>query len=289
MALDRSLNSAAPLKKPRRFDSVDQPRGGGVVVVGKWKKLSRRSRRTCRLPPVGNERFAAYLLRLARSGCGPPPAGEAEPSGNKPAVPVTTIPAAAGPSTGKSGNNPVSPVTTTTTSAAAPADHSDVKISKESVPTTPSPPPAAARSFGCSECGKGFNSYQALGGHKTSHRLKLPIAAAIDGDDRTPYAAVIPAAKPSGKLHECDICHKSFDSGQALGGHKRRHYEGVIGGGSTKNRKTSSNGGATSSNQIPAAPAVIRDFDLNLPPPPPDDLELDPREEVESAPPPLFL
>ncbi|KAL9174301.1 hypothetical protein ABFS82_02G043400 [Erythranthe guttata] len=282
MAVDRSLNSAAPLKKPRRFDSVDQPRGGGgggVVVVGKWKKLSRRSGRTRRrLPPEGNERFAAFLLRLARSGCGPPPAaaanhstGEAEPSGNKPA--------AAGPSTGKSGNNPVSPVITTTTSAAAPADHSDVKISKESVPTTP---PAAARSFGCSECGKGFSSYQALGGHKTSHRLKLPIAAAIDGDDdRTPYAAVIPAAKPSGKLHECDVCHKSFDSGQALGGHKRRHYEGVIGGGSTKNRKTSSNGGATSSNQMPAAPAaVIWDFDLNLPPP--DDLE------VESAPPPLI-
>ncbi|KAL8060722.1 hypothetical protein ABFX02_02G043600 [Erythranthe guttata] len=263
MAVDRSLNSATPLKKPRRFDSVDQPRGGGgggVVVVGKWKKLSRRSGRTRRrLPPEGNERFAAFLLRLARSGCGPPPAaaanhstGEAEPSGNKPA-------------------------------AAAPADHSDVKISKESVATTPSPPPpAAARSFGCSECGKGFSSYQALGGHKTSHRLKLPIAAAIDGDDdRTPYAAVIPAAKPSGKLHECDVCHKTFDSGQALGGHKRRHYEGVIGGGSTKNRKTSSNGGATSSNQMPAAPAaVIWDFDLNLPPP--DDLE------VESAPPPLI-
>ncbi|KAL7156942.1 hypothetical protein ABFS83_02G043100 [Erythranthe nasuta] len=273
MALDRYLNSAAPLKRPRRFDSV---------VVGKWKKLSRRSRRTRRrLPPEGNERFAAFLLRLARSGCGPPPAGaanhstgEAEPTGNKPAV--------AGLSTGKSGNNPVSPVTT---SAAAPADHSDVKISKESVPTTPTPPPpAAARSFGCSECGKGFSSYQALGGHKTSHRLKLPIAATIDGDDDiTPYAAVIPAAKPSGKLHECDVCHKSFDSGQALGGHKRRHYEGVIGGGSTKNRKTSSNGGATSSNQIPAAPAVIRDFDLNLPPPPTDDLE------VESAPRPLFF
>ncbi|KAJ6337768.1 hypothetical protein OIU76_007449 [Salix suchowensis] len=32
------------------------------------------------------------------------------------------------------------------------------------------------------------------------------------------------------KVHECSICHKKFPTGQALGGHKRCHYEGIIGG-----------------------------------------------------------
>uniref|UniRef100_A0A0D3DDR3 C2H2-type domain-containing protein n=1 Tax=Brassica oleracea var. oleracea TaxID=109376 RepID=A0A0D3DDR3_BRAOL len=52
------------------------------------------------------------------------------------------------------------------------------------------------RDYKCSVCGKSFPSYQALGGHKTSHR------------------------KPS------------FPSGQALGGHKRCHYDGGNGNGS---------------------------------------------------------
>ncbi|KAL3726106.1 hypothetical protein ACJRO7_031061 [Eucalyptus globulus] len=32
----------------------------------------------------------------------------------------------------------------------------------------------------------------------------------------------------SGKVHECLICHKSFPTGQALGGHKRCHYKAPI-------------------------------------------------------------
>ncbi|KAL2521216.1 zinc finger protein ZAT10-like [Forsythia ovata] len=40
----------------------------------------------------------------------------------------------------------------------------------------------------------------------------------------------ISAMNPRDRLHECSICHKSFPNGQALGGHKRRHYEGTIGG-----------------------------------------------------------
>ncbi|EYU19363.1 hypothetical protein MIMGU_mgv1a024935mg, partial [Erythranthe guttata] len=120
----------------------------------------------------------------------------------------------------------------------------------------------------CVDCGKGFNSYQVLGGHKATCRLKPTTVAAID---RNPYT-VIPAVaakynsgtNPSGKLHECETCHKTFTSGQALGGHKRKHYEGVIGGGSKKSRSTSSNGGA-------ASQKMIRDFDLNLPPPPDQD------------------
>ncbi|KAL7119816.1 hypothetical protein ACP275_02G085000 [Erythranthe tilingii] len=266
MALDRSLNSAPPLKKSRRFNCLDQP--SSSVVVFSWKKSSRRSKRRWQIKLGDDELAAARLVMLARSGGGPypsPPAaaaanhlitGEAKHGGNKPVVPETTI------------------------SAAASLDYSDFKISQEWVPTTPPPVPKSYRS--CADSGKGFNSYQALG---TNPYAVIP-AAAIDTNphavipavaiDRNPYAVIpaVPAAStrctsginPSGKLHECEICHKTFTSGQALGGHKRRHYEGVIGAGSKKSRKTSSNGGA-------AIQKIIRDFDLNLPPPPDQDFE----------------
>ncbi|CAE6075670.1 unnamed protein product [Arabidopsis arenosa] len=62
-----------------------------------------------------------------------------------------------------------------------------------------SPPSDQQKDYKCSVCGKSFPSYQALGGHKTSHR------------------------KPS------------FPSGQALGGHKRCHYDGGNGNGNGDN------------------------------------------------------
>ncbi|KAJ3673059.1 hypothetical protein LUZ60_006433 [Juncus effusus] len=68
--------------------------------------------------------------------------------------------------------------------------------------------------YECSVCGRTFPSYQALGGHKTSHRK--PVA----GDE----AAAAQGEKV--KVHECSICFRTFPSGQALGGHKRLHYEG---------------------------------------------------------------
>ncbi|KAL8061398.1 hypothetical protein ABFX02_02G083800 [Erythranthe guttata] len=238
MALDRSLNS---LKNSRRFDFLDLP--SSSAVIGSWKKSSRRSKRRWQINLGDDELLAARLVMLARTGGGPYPSPPA-----KPAVPETTIPAAAS------------------------LDYSDVKISQESVPTTPSQPPAVPKSYrSCVDCGKGFNSYQALGGHKATCRLKPTTVAAIDIN---PYVVIptVAAKYNSGmnrsgyKLHECEICHKTFTSGQALGGHKRRHYEGVIGAGSKKSRKTSSNGGA-------ASQKMIRDFDLNLPPPPDQDLE----------------
>ncbi|GMI73563.1 hypothetical protein HRI_001025600 [Hibiscus trionum] len=107
--------------------------------------------------------------------------------------------------------------------------------------------------FECKACKKVFNSHQALGGHRASHKkVKGCFAARLDriddsqaGDDRdvitheeffprksmstlqfdqgtsTPLAST---PKKKSKVHECSICHRVFSSGQALGGHKRCHW-----------------------------------------------------------------
>ncbi|XP_022752068.1 zinc finger protein ZAT10-like [Durio zibethinus] len=128
--------------------------------------------------------------------------------------------------------------------------------------TTRTSPQTAAKNslsnYKCTVCNKAFPSYQALGGHKASHRK-------LGGTDEHPTTTTTTAAasrtsvatnsppmnNPGGKTHMCSICYKTFSSGQALGGHKRCHYEG----GSNNN---SSDGGKSSSQSQ-------RDFDLNLP------------------------
>lgn len=74
-------------------------------------------------------------------------------------------------------------------------------------------------SYKCSVCNKTFNSYQALGGHKSSHRKNNE----TDSSATAVTVAVLPVV---GRAHVCKICHMSFPTGQALGGHKRRHYDG---------------------------------------------------------------
>ncbi|MBA0738217.1 hypothetical protein Gogos_011613 [Gossypium gossypioides] len=81
--------------------------------------------------------------------------------------------------------------------------------------------------FKCKVCNKAFNSYQALGGHKASHH-KLPSGINDDQSTSTTTSSTS-TSNPSGRSHQCSICHKSFPSGQALGGHKRLHYEGGAG------------------------------------------------------------
>ncbi|KAL1534513.1 ZINC FINGER protein [Salvia divinorum] len=125
----------------------------------------------------------------------------------------------------------------------------DELIEASSPPSTTTAVPVSYR---CSVCHKAFPSYQALGGHKASHRAKPPAAAA----EESSHSAS--ALSPSGRRHECSVCHKSFPTGQALGGHKRRHYEGVIGGSAARSRATSSNGDGA---------AVVRHLDLNNLPP----------------------
>lgn len=115
--------------------------------------------------------------------------------------------------------------------------------------------------FECKACKKVFNSHQALGGHRASHKkVKGCFAARLDNnnnnnnlednnlvleDDAITQEEFFPAksnstlqfdhgnssnhtlassSKRKSKVHECSICHRSFSSGQALGGHKRCHW-----------------------------------------------------------------
>ncbi|XP_076915419.1 zinc finger protein ZAT9-like [Bidens hawaiensis] len=108
------------------------------------------------------------------------------------------------------------------------------------------------RSFECATCNKSFHSYQALGGHKASHKkLKGCLDSKTDDTDMIKGEPVLDHDhmvngccektfdnhQPSSsfnlgeslkntmavRAHECSICFRIFSSGQALGGHKRSH------------------------------------------------------------------
>ena len=111
--------------------------------------------------------------------------------------------------------------------------------------------------FKCSVCSKAFSSYQALGGHKASHRKGSGGDEQSTSTTTTTNTATTNTPNTTGRTHECSICHKSFPTGQALGGHKRCHYEG-----GEKSGVTSSEGVGSSTTHSQVS---NRDFDLNLP------------------------
>jgi hypothetical protein len=75
--------------------------------------------------------------------------------------------------------------------------------------------------FQCRTCGRRFATFQALGGHRTSHKrprvradgLELLLGARPDKG----------AAAAAKHVHRCHTCGMVFPTGQALGGHMRRH------------------------------------------------------------------
>ncbi|KAM7278063.1 hypothetical protein ACFE04_005197 [Oxalis oulophora] len=74
------------------------------------------------------------------------------------------------------------------------------------------------RMFECKTCNRQFPSFQALGGHRASH--KKPKVLVINGEVDQQESASPKKAKTT---HECSICGIEFAIGQALGGHMRRH------------------------------------------------------------------
>ncbi|KAJ8551416.1 hypothetical protein K7X08_000786 [Anisodus acutangulus] len=66
--------------------------------------------------------------------------------------------------------------------------------------------------FECKTCKKQFDSFQALGGHRTSHKN----IAMSTTDELLPV---------NPKKHKCSLCGEEFALGQALGGHMRKHRD----------------------------------------------------------------
>ncbi|KAJ8428087.1 hypothetical protein Cgig2_025396 [Carnegiea gigantea] len=80
------------------------------------------------------------------------------------------------------------------------------------------------RVFECKTCNRRFPSFQALGGHRASHK-KPKQDNVLTGHDHDQMG--LNQGKP--KTHECSICGLEFAIGQALGGHMRRHRASLTG------------------------------------------------------------
>jgi hypothetical protein len=139
------------------------------------------------------------------------------------------------------------------------------------------PAPTQETTHACSVCGKAFASYQALGGHKASHRAKPPppppLLVLEKQQDAAQHAAPPSSSAGTGtgtkpaaaaQAHECNVCGKAFPTGQALGGHKRCHYDGTIGSAAAPARSASANSRVTSTTTT-VTTAGGGGFDLNLP------------------------
>ncbi|XP_051121557.1 zinc finger protein ZAT12-like [Andrographis paniculata] len=105
---------------------------------------------------------------------------------------------------------------------------------------------AYGREFTCKTCNRQFSSFQALGGHRASHKKPRLLAQAGGAPAPAP-------SPPKPKTHECSICGMEFPIGQALGGHMRRHRAA---GGTGDGRKVQAE----------------EDTSLSLSPPPPPPL-----------------
>jgi hypothetical protein len=89
---------------------------------------------------------------------------------------------------------------------------------------------AASGEFVCKTCSRSFPTFQALGGHRTSHlraRHGLALALAVAGDHYSakPKKTTSTDDQKPAAVHQCHVCGLSFEMGQALGGHMRRHRD----------------------------------------------------------------
>lgn len=86
--------------------------------------------------------------------------------------------------------------------------------------------------FECSGCKKVFGSHQALGGHRATHKnVKGCFANAVSIANEYNACHADIHDEPDDEMvmvlegHKCSICLRVFSSGQALGGHKRCHWD----------------------------------------------------------------
>ncbi|CAH2069777.1 unnamed protein product [Thlaspi arvense] len=141
----------------------------------------------------------------------------------------------------------------------------------------------------CVTCNKSFTSYQALGGHRASHNkvkisenhqaranseaLLLGTEAIITGLASTQGSNASLSSSNNGD-HVCNICHKSFPTGQALGGHKRCHWTGPVSSTEAATAAPTATAAAAYSSQVTETVQEVKnlkrtflEFDLNELPP----------------------
>ncbi|XP_059669674.1 zinc finger protein ZAT12-like [Cornus florida] len=80
---------------------------------------------------------------------------------------------------------------------------------------------SSGRVFECKTCNRQFSSFQALGGHRASHKKPRTMEGGMNSQAQLLSLPVKP------KTHECSVCGLEFAIGQALGGHMRRHRAGM--------------------------------------------------------------
>ncbi|CAA2999077.1 zinc finger ZAT10-like [Olea europaea subsp. europaea] len=243
MALEALNSQVAPPPAPLRYEEIDSNRTKG--------KRSKRSRYEAVSSHTDDDEFLALSLIMLSRG----------------------TPCAAAETTSETKYD-IKPAPTTTKRMTAekiliPSEE------KKQIKSSPSSTGAVAQpqnTYNCSVCNRAFSSYQALGGHKASHGIKNSSATSTASKDGhlSPSTSIVTASNTpylnlTGKHHECSICHKVFPTGQALGGHKRRHYEGVIGGGNKSSITSSEGTVAAARSQSQSYSHTVRDFDLNLP------------------------
>ncbi|KAF9675319.1 hypothetical protein SADUNF_Sadunf09G0019600 [Salix dunnii] len=90
------------------------------------------------------------------------------------------------------------------------------KSDDHELPANYEPPSRTGRLFQCKTCSRNFSSFQALGGHRASHKKPKLVGSAGN-------LLGFPQSPPKQKNHQCSICGLEFPIGQALGGHMRRH------------------------------------------------------------------
>ncbi|MBA0793500.1 hypothetical protein Gohar_017901, partial [Gossypium harknessii] len=151
----------------------------------------------------------------------------------------------------------------------------------------PSPPPSEPSTAAavetdvhqCKTCNRCFPSFQALGGHRASHKkFKVVNDQDINNnhnkEDHRHYdqfnematTLSLHITSKKSRVHECSICGAEFSSGQALGGHMRRHRTLTNAPTMTTQRKK---------------PRTALQLDLNIPAPE-DDLHKEPNNKVLS-------
>ncbi|KDP29859.1 hypothetical protein JCGZ_18434 [Jatropha curcas] len=121
------------------------------------------------------------------------------------------------------------------------------------------------RVFECKTCNRQFPSFQALGGHRASH--KKPRLMGGDGSLENQTSSLSSSSPVKPKTHECSICGLEFAIGQALGGHMRRHRAAL-------SNNNHNNGDDSAEEKVMVPPPILKKsnskrvlcLDLNLTP-----------------------